>query len=136
MAFMAWNKNYSVGVEQLDQQHSGLFDLANELYTAMLNGQSHALTGEMLDKLVNYTEQHFAAEEALMEATNYPRLDAHRAAHRCLTEQVNEYRAQFERGEGVANLPLLYFFNNWLSKHILKEDKDYGPWLASASPRL
>jgi len=133
MSFLIWNDSYTVGVEELDHQHMGLFAMANEVYTAMLSGQSEAVTAEMLDKLVNYTHEHFSAEEALMEAAHYPKLDFHRTHHRDLTQQVNKYLARFDQGENLTNIDMLNFFNDWLTNHILKEDKEYSPWLGTPS---
>jgi hemerythrin len=134
MAFLDWNSSYSVGVEKLDQQHSSLFNLVNELYSAMLKGQSQAMTAEMLDALVAYTEEHFAAEEALMAAAGYPKLESHIADHRELTARVQEFLSKLELGEGVENLPVLYFMNEWLTTHILKVDLEYSPWLKAVKP--
>ena len=66
MALMSWNAKYSVGVHALDDQHTGLFDILNELHAAMMKGQAQSLTGPLLKKLVEYTRKHFAAEEAML----------------------------------------------------------------------
>ncbi len=64
MSFMTWNDSYSVGVKTIDQQHAGLFAMVNELHTAMMNGEAKNAVGPLLDKLVKYTLEHFAFEEA------------------------------------------------------------------------
>ncbi len=129
MALMTFGQDYSVGVETVDSQHKGLFDIVNELHGAMLKGQAQKLTGPLLNKLVSYTLTHFATEEEMMTATQYPGLEAHKAEHVNLVKQVAEYVERHERGEVTLNLHLLNFLRDWLANHILKVDKEFGPWL-------
>jgi len=126
---MNWSDKYSVGVRALDEQHTGLFQTLNDLHAAMLKGQAQSLTGPLLRKLVEYTRRHFAAEESMLVSTRYPELAAHREKHRELTKQVEEYVSRFEKGEITLNLSLMNFLRDWLTNHIQKTDKEYGPWL-------
>lgn len=130
MALLAWSSKYSVGVQSLDGQHTGLFDILNELHAAMMKGQSQAAIGTLLKKLVRYTQDHFSAEEAMMAKTSYPGLAQHRAKHKELTNQVNEFVARYERGENSLTVSLLNFLRDWLTNHIQHEDALYGPWLS------
>jgi hemerythrin-like metal-binding protein len=129
MALMTWNDKLSVGVQFLDDQHAVLVETLNELHDAMMKGQAKCLTGPLLHNLVAYTRDHFSAEEAMMAAAKYPGLELHRLRHRDLTQQVEEYVERFERGEITLNLHLLTFLRDWLTTHIQKEDREYGPWL-------
>jgi hemerythrin-like metal-binding protein len=129
MALMNFGPNYSVGVQAVDGQHKVLFDIINELHGAMMKGQAQSLTGPLLKKLADYTRNHFSAEEAMMASAKYPGLDAHKAKHRDLVKQVEDYIARFEKGEITINLHLLNFLRDWLTNHIQKVDKEYGPWL-------
>jgi hemerythrin-like metal-binding protein len=113
----------------LDTQHTVLFDILNELHAAMMTGQAGSLTGPILKKLVLYTGQHFAAEEGMLAATQYPGLEEHKLLHRDLISQIEDYSQRFEKGEITLNLHLLGFLREWLTDHILKVDHVYGPWL-------
>jgi hemerythrin len=129
MALLTWSDKYSVGVKVLDNQHTGLVDTLNDLHAAMMKGLAQDVTGPLLRKLVAYTRDHFSAEEKLMTSTKYPGLIQHCAKHRDLTKQVEEFVGRFERGEITINIHLMNFLRDWLASHILKEDKEYGPWL-------
>jgi hemerythrin len=129
MALLNWSDQYSVGVQAIDTQHHGLVDVLNDLHTAMMRGQAANVTGPLLSKLVKYTVDHFSAEEAMMQSTKFPGLAEHRVKHRELTKQVEEFAGRFERGEATLSVQLLNFLRDWLTTHILKEDKEYGPWL-------
>ncbi|MGA3131769.1 MAG: bacteriohemerythrin [Terracidiphilus sp.] len=131
MSFMTWNDSYSVGVKTIDQQHTGLFAMVNELHTAMMSGHAKDVVGSLLGKLVKYTLEHFAYEERMMGSAKYPQLAGHHTHHVDLTRQVEEFMARYKRGDATVNVELLQFLSNWLTKHILHEDKQYAPWLKS-----
>jgi hemerythrin len=129
MALMDWNSSFSVGVKAIDAQHMGLVQSLNDLHAAMMGGQAKTVTGPLLKKLAKYTEDHFAAEEAMLRRTQYPGFTAHHAKHVDLTNQVNDYVGRFERGESAPSVHLMTFLRDWLTTHIQKEDRDYSPWL-------
>jgi len=127
MALLNWSSNYSVGVQRMDDQHTILFGMLNDLHEAMMKGQAQKIAGALLRKLVTYTRDHFTAEEGMMAASGYAGLARHRVIHRELTKQVEEFAARYERGEDALNLQLMNFLRDWLTNHIQKEDKKYGP---------
>lgn len=129
MALMTWNESFSVGVKALDEQHKGLVATLNGLHAAMLAGQAKVVTGELLGRLVKYTAEHFAAEEAMMKRTGYPKFEQHHAKHVDLTTQVKTFADRYQRGEISLNVDLLMFLREWLVNHIQKTDRDYGPWM-------
>lgn len=129
MAFLNWSDKLSVGVKSMDEQHTVLIETLNELHAAMMRGQARHIAGPLLHKLVDYTRDHFAAEEATMAAVDYPDLAQHRQRHQELTWQVNDYVKRFESGDMTVTVPLLTFLSDWLVKHIQGEDQLYGPWL-------
>lgn len=129
MALITWTDDFSVGVKSLDEQHKGLVATLNGLHAAMLAGHEKAVTGELLNRLANYTHQHFVAEEAMMQRTGYPQYAAHCTQHKDLTAQVEGFVARYERGEVALTVDLLLFLREWLLTHIQKSDREYGPWL-------
>ena len=114
----------------MDAQHKALFGMLNELHDAMLAGSGQEMTRFLLKRLVDYTRDHFAAEEKTMSVAGYPGLEKHRAEHQSLTRRVQEYAVRLENGEAAINLHLLTFLREWLSKHIQQTDKNYGPWVS------
>jgi hemerythrin len=113
----------------MDEQHTILIGMLNDLYESMMKGQAHQIAGPLLRKLAAYTNEHFVAEELLMAASKYAGLPRHQLLHRELIKQVNDFAARYERGESALNLQLLNFLRDWLTNHIQNEDKNYGPWL-------
>ena len=129
MAFLTWSDDLSVGVQTLDDQHTVLIETLNELHAAMMKGQARAVAGDLLSTLVQYTNDHFTAEEAAMESTRYPALPTHRLKHRELTRQVEEFVGRYKKGDITLSIELLNFLSEWLTTHIQGDDKKYGPWM-------
>ena len=127
MALLTWSSRYSVEVDSMDRQHTVLFGLLNDLHEGMTNGKGQKITGELLRKLLEYTRQHFTAEEGLMVSAKYPQLAQHRLLHRELINKVEEFAARFQRGETALNVQLLNFLRDWLTNHIQNEDRKYSP---------
>ncbi len=129
MALLTWNQEYSVGVQSIDGQHSGLFAILNDLGNAAAMGKARHATGVLLRKLVDSTNFNFHVEELLMASTNYPGLPQHRLRHYELMRRVNEFVSRWEKGEATIDEKLLEFLRDWLANHIQSDDKQYGPWL-------
>ncbi len=127
MPFILWNQALSVGIPSIDRQHRQLVDIINDLHDAMLAGKAKDISGQILENLLNYTRNHFAAEEAMMTAANYAGLAAHKLRHRNLTRQVEGYVLRYHRGEITLNLHLMHFLRDWLTNHIQQADQDYRP---------
>lgn len=128
MALMTWSGALSVGVESMDEQHRGLLQSLNDLHDAMAKGQSQRIMAKLLQSLLKYTREHFAAEEVLLMRSRYPKVEEHRKLHRELTGRVQEYVRSFHADE-VVSVDLMNFLRDWLTKHIQQEDRLYGEWL-------
>ncbi len=129
MAHIQWSDRLSVGLASIDAQHRKLVDFINELYDAMMKGEGKSHTGPILKKLIRYTHEHFAVEEADMQKSGYPDIAHHKELHRELTKQVEDFEARFERGEVTLSISMLQFLNEWLTGHIIGVDKLYAPCL-------
>ena len=129
MALITWSPKYSVGVRNMDSQHTVLIDILNELHAAMVKGQAQTVGDKLLRKLTDYTLRHFSAEEAVMSSAKFPGLAAHRVKHQNLIQQVGDYARRLKSGDQAMYNQLLMFVRDWLTSHILKEDKEYGIWM-------
>ncbi|HVN92205.1 MAG TPA: bacteriohemerythrin [Terracidiphilus sp.] len=130
MAFLVWeDSRYSVGVKTIDGQHHMLFGMINDLHEAMLKGQAQTQVGPLLRKLAQYTQTHFAEEEKMMSAANFPGLADHKFQHAQLIEKVQAFSSRYEKGEIAMNIDLMNFLRDWLTNHIQKVDREYSPWM-------
>jgi hemerythrin len=131
MALMTWSSKYSVGVEALDNHHKALMRVLNELHAASMRGKAQEVAGLLIRQAVSIANEHFAAEESLMESIRFPGLAEHRAKHKEIMGKVAEFAARHEKDDTAMYTPLLYFLRDWLSNHLLTVDSEYASWLAS-----
>jgi hemerythrin len=132
MAVIQWTQTMSVGIPSIDDDHKVLVGLINQLDDAIKSGGSEQALGSVLDALLDYTTYHFRREEALMQACDYPDLDAHRHTHRVLRIQVAHIRDRYRLNpDSIHDRQVLAFLNNWLTSHIMGRDKLYAPFMAS-----
>jgi hemerythrin len=129
MSMFDWKKEYSLGHLEIDAQHKRLFELANELHTAMSLGKGKDALSKTLQNLVAYTKQHFASEERLMQAHHYPDYLQHKANHDALTTQVIDFQNDFETGRTALTIALLQFLKDWLQHHIGETDRKVAEFL-------
>jgi hemerythrin len=129
MALLALNDQNSIGVKAVDDEHSALMGLLNDLHAAVMKGQAQSLTFPLLCKLTDATRAHFTSEEAMMADSSYPGMVLHVLKHQYLMEQVEALIARCNRGGFNLDDHALNFLRDWLITHIQKEDLIFGQWL-------
>lgn len=130
MSLLVWSNEFSVGVDEIDEQHKMLFELLNRLFLAAVKREDQQLTDEVLDSLIDYTRTHFALEERLLEESGYRALPGHREDHARFIERINTIAQKFHVEDGRVTLELINFLNDWLQKHIRQSDMAYAAHLA------
>ena len=131
MPLLTWNDDYSVHIDEIDEQHKLWVRMLNDLHDAMKAGKGKDKVGETLSGLVNYTKVHFAKEEELMRSAGYRYFAEHKRIHEDMVKEVESLLTRYKSGELVITLEVMQFLKNWLSEHILLTDKNYGPYLNS-----
>ena len=138
MTLYEWNPALETGNALIDDQHRGLFALANQLADAIASCtlNDDGLCKEDEDTLANaiygltdYCVEHFGDEEDLMQASEYPQLPTHRSLHEQLSGTTLKNAACYFNDEGIVPESLAPFFAEWLSNHILKEDMRFVAYL-------
>lgn len=133
MIFLAWKDEYLTNISELDAQHQKLVALINEFYADLLkyqdNNQKKEVVVQTLNELVDYSCYHFEAEENLMQKYEYPEYAQHKDEHERFKTQVDGFMKEQTETTRVAPFPIVVFLRDWLTSHIMKTDKQYGPYL-------
>ena len=125
MPFMPWNQELEVGIGLIDEQHRWLVDRTNELHEHMqVSEPDHEEIARLLDGLMDYTTNHFIAEEELFQRLDYPEAAAHKSEHDHFIAQIMELLQRHELGN-VSGSEALEFLMHWLLNHIVKVDRAY-----------
>ena len=76
--------------------------------------------------LSSYAQEHFAAEESVMEETAYPATDSHVAEHRAFAAKVQEFTQASEIGDTGVSLEVVSYLGEWLQHHLSVTDHALG----------
>ena len=122
---LVWDGSCRVGVEEFDQAHQHLFAIGNNLIRAVLDGHALEVIRPVIDELIDYAEQHFRSEEALMRRAGYPGYEAHRAEHHRLMNDVQLFKSRYIAGEVQASEVSLFLIQ-WIQHHVKETDMAYS----------
>jgi hemerythrin len=129
MSYLQWTENLSVGVTQMDDHHKKLVSLINMLFDAM-SGDATSTVETVLNDLLDYTRYHFAEEEKLLAASDYPDLEEHQGIHRAMVKEVLDMRQRYlDKPASVPPNEALDFLSKWLMRHIIGKDLRYRPFV-------
>jgi len=123
-----WRDSYSVGVEKFDNEHKILIELINEMFVVVRDKKSVDHLETAINRLIEYTEKHFAAEEEALAQVDYPDLNGHKDMHKRLITNVLEHKKRIENNDDRERTDFYHFLRDWLLTHIVEEDmlyKDY-----------
>lgn len=122
-----WTPEYSVGNQELDEQHKVLFSTINNFFHS--KGKQAVI--EIFHDLLTYADLHFKAEESLLRQLNYPETDQHVKKHNELLDKLLLLQKKLEDYNEELHYKISIFLYQWLSSHILKCDMDYKSYALS-----
>ncbi|HTH16357.1 MAG TPA: hemerythrin family protein [Magnetospirillum sp.] len=129
---LVWEDGYKIGNAEMDAQHLILFALLNQLNININDDRAGECLQDVLTALCAYIDYHFAHEEALMKAWDYPGLDEHAAKHVEFVAEVKRLQAAVAGVNALTGaLKVRAFVLDWLLGHILAEDVEYVRHIAA-----
>lgn len=118
---------YLTGIELIDKEHKELFrivDTANQLVKSYDADSGYDNIIDILNKLKDYTKEHFSDEEEYMESIHYKGLAAQKRAHEAFIDKLENIDVrEIENNPREYLQKLLEFLLGWLINHILNTDK-------------
>lgn len=122
---MEWSDSLDIGIDEINRQHQTLLHLVNELYHLLNHNYGLNSIKRVVQGLIDYTANHFTYEETLFDQIDYSQAQHHREKHQHLVQEVLDFQKRVERGEEIGD-ELMSFLKNWLTQHIMREDKAYS----------
>ncbi len=134
MIRIEFDDSLRTGDQTVDSQHEKLIGMFNELHAASTEGRGAEVVGPLLEKLHDYTIEHFAAEQKLMTGSRFPASDmlTHVEEHVQLTQKVRDLIVDYHNGGFATILPLATLLQEWLTKHIRQRDRQLVEHLEAA----
>ena len=131
MLLISWNRELSIGIPEMDEQHKRWINIINELHESLMNSLGTNALAKTFQDVIEYTAYHFDEEEKLMQQINYPDYLSHKAVHLSFTDKINKLRDEFMTGEVVLRTEIMGILKTWLTDHIMSMDKEYAGFQAT-----
>jgi hemerythrin len=143
--FIEWTDKLTLGIQEMDEQHLGMFRVLERLAEAarLTTADASLVTDseqggeiqaeqyihELLDELLQHTEEHFRCEEKLMAANRYPNLNEHRREHTMLKAELKLFVRDITKGTVSLDQKTLCSLKQWLIVHIRESDKAFADYV-------
>jgi hemerythrin len=118
---LEWNyEKMTTGLAEIDDEHKEWIRRFNEFENAVAEHKGREALGGALQFYIQYTETHFAHEEACMARYECPVAEANLAAHRAFRARLAEIEGWVKQ-EGatlVEVVSLKLMLQEWMANHI------------------
>ena len=123
-----WKAAYECGDHRIDSDHQRIFELANQLIAATIRRDEDPEASLVaLDRLLNYTTQHFAREEMILADLGYEALVEHTGLHGALIVRALELKEAYAAGSLSVGQLLDFLSREIVSGHMIAEDSKFFP---------
>ncbi len=119
--YIQWKESLELHNDLIDTQHRIIVLLCRKLDIAIKTQESEQTVRCVMLELKKFVEFHFLSEENLMHEIGYPEVDNHALIHTDLLQQLDMMLTKISRHREFPE-DLLYFLNNWVVDHLVKED--------------
>lgn len=121
---MKWTKEFSVGIQEIDEQHRTLADCVTAIEQAVAGQERWLAVHSTLIRAADFARIHFAIEESLMRIHAYPRLEEHIVAHRRFSQHLEELQRKSLTVD--VSEEMIDYIQGWLETHVPMHDKPYA----------
>lgn len=122
MKIFGWEKEFSTGVKELDDQNKILLALLNKLLKMYYDGGLDPEYHKIYTTFMVYARNYFDKEEAVMHSRRYPQLLLHKNQHSEFLNRIELFNNEYLNGTNI-----LFEFQRsilkWLEGHIKASDK-------------
>lgn len=134
MTFAVWTHDLETGFKDIDDQHLILVEHINQFADAW-EGKNRTDIKIAMDKLIEYTIEHFSYEEKMLEEANYFMTEPHKKVHANFVDKMRNFQDRYVNGDETAGEELLTLLDGWLFRHIRLNDHGYVEHVKKAGIR-
>ena len=120
---MEWNKDYRVGIRDIDDQHQAIAQCIASIKQALTQSDPRSAHAGLVC-LADLAQAHFALEESLMRIHDFPRLEEHADDHKRFSVHLRTLQERFLTTDVFHDR--IHALHDWWDEHIQKHDKAYA----------
>lgn len=117
MVMIEWDDRFELGVARMDASHQEFIRLL-----ARLGSAAEQEFPDMFARLLEHTEEHFAAEERWMLESGFPPIMVHRQEHEYVLQLLRESLDRIQAGSGASGRTLVKELLAWFEQHAASMD--------------
>ena len=111
-----------------DAQHQVLFEILDLI-------KDSAADRQVICKLEDYTEYHFALEEQYMAELEYPGRAVHVAAHDRFRREIAQLLREGQELDDLFRELIATFLTEWLTRHVFGIDKELEDYIMQSEAK-
>lgn len=135
MEVINWKNEFSVGIQEMDDQHKKLLSMINRLIAEQKTLTDPKTIADLLTEMTDYAQVHFRAEEYLMAEYGYDQKAKQEIQHQAFIDKTISFYSASDIGPNILSAALLDYLGTWLVTHILHEDMKYKDFFKSKGLR-
>jgi len=124
----ALERNAADGAATMEREHALEIQMVRELQAAIAAGDS-ATAGALFERLEEFTNAHFLAEQLLMRLHAYPAYEAHQQEHDRLIGELRDLRRTLEAEAAGEPATAVARLERWLYAHMQSADSALADFL-------
>ena len=114
---------------ETDREHEVQLGLLRALCAAAGENQDAAVVGELLEKLIAYSEAHFASEELLMRLKSYDDYEDHVEDHEFMLDTLRTIASRHAAGDSSLIAGEAAEALSFIGKHIATRDRRFADYV-------
>lgn len=120
-----WNEELFLGIQEIDQQHEQLINLANQIFEGFKQEKSKKEIKDALRNFIDFTSYHFGTEEEYFAQSNYKKSKEHIQEHKTFIKKLKAFQAEYSSSKKAKGEDISTYILSWIVNHINIEDKLY-----------
>ncbi|HOG19699.1 MAG TPA: bacteriohemerythrin, partial [Salinivirgaceae bacterium] len=113
------------GINEIDEQHSRIITLVNQLYEAFIAERSKKEIREIIKNLSDFSSYHFSTEERYFKQFGYENASEHQQSHNLFTDKLTKFSKAYQAGKSFDIKEFMLFLQSWIIKHFGADDQDF-----------
>jgi len=130
-----WRDTFSSRIAEIDLRNQRMIEFANAILGSLAGSADRAALTDSFNAMLGFAQDHFAAEEKLLALHSYPEAKTAIKKHRELIGQLSGYQQQVLRGCTPDRASFQHFFESWMVRNILNNDRKVDEFLSSKGVR-
>jgi len=126
--FIRWNGSMKLGIPVIDEQHTNLIRIVDNLQLTCQKGTECANQRFIgaANEAIEYVKYHIATEEKLMRLLEYPKYYEHKNEHKDFLWDLSYISGKFKTEQSPDFRQFVIFLNEWIVTHVCDSDRHFA----------